>query len=144
MPMNNGGTTATKWSEFEESVTVQDTPPDASTNFDALQQSQRFNYVFGPKQAYDPQGPTINLPDVEELDKGKHAFVWGWVVYRDIFPDTELHLSEYCLVFTNPKWSGPRHGNTNTEMRITNLPCQTHYCYDHECSDYSKRIQGFK
>jgi hypothetical protein len=144
MPMNNGGTTGTKNSEFEESSAIQDSVPEEGTNFDGLPQAERFHYVFGPKQAYDPQGAVMTLSDTESLDRGKHVFVWGWIVYRDTFDGTDVHLSEYCLLFSNPRWAKLPHTDPTSGISMTNLPCQTHYCYDHQCADYTKRTEGFK
>jgi hypothetical protein len=143
IPMLDGGTTAAKV-EFEESAAVQDAIPGDQTNFDALTQSERSHYVFGPKQTYDPQGAVLTVSDFEAIEKGKHTFVWGWAVYRDTFPGTETHLSEYCLAFSNPKWSKPNHSDPTVDILVTNLPCQAHYCYEHDCKDYDERVQGFK
>lgn len=152
MPISNGGSTATKRSEYELAIAQEDYLPDEGTNFDALPQSQRRQYVFGPRQAYDPEGTFISLSDFEALSQsGKHTFIWGWVEYRDIFSDTPVHLSEYCLILTNPQFfslNSPKppssHSDPTTEAKMTNMPCETHYCYDKECTDYSKRTGDLK
>jgi hypothetical protein len=145
LPMINSGTTPTKYSTYEMAVAVQDFAPSEGTDFDALQQAQRYPFVFGPKQTYDGLGDAISVSDIEALrDNKKHAFFWGWIVYRDIFERTPIHLSEFCFNVTNPRWSKPNHTDPTAQMLVTTLPCQTHNCYDEDCKDYSKRIEGFK
>jgi hypothetical protein len=149
--MTNGGTTPTKYGFYEMSAAVQDSGPDENTDFDALPQSRRLPFIFGPHQLYDSQGAQISLSDLEAVGAGKkHMFLWGWIVYRDTFSGTPIHLSEYCLNVTDPKWMTPtgvisaNHSDVNGITAITTLPCPTHYCYESDCGDYSKRIQGFK
>jgi len=144
--MSNSGTTATEYSTYEMSVALQDTVPDKDTNFDALPQSERYEFVFGPKHGYDGLGASVYLSDIESVaQEKKHMFFWGWVVYRDVFSGTPIRLSEFCLNMTNPQWQKPDHTAQPGYISMTNLPChETHNCYDDNCSDYSKRIEGFK
>ncbi len=146
MGMANTGTTATQYSTYEMSVAIQDTVPDKDTDFDTLQQSERYEFVFGPKFGYDGLGTYVSLSDIESVAKEKkHMFFWGWVVYRDVFGGTPIRLSEFCLNMTDPQWQNPDHSARPGIISMTNLPChQTHNCYDENCSDYSKRIEGFK
>jgi hypothetical protein len=146
MVMSNGGTTATEYSTYEMSIAIQDTVPDPQTNFDALPQSERFEFVFGPRQVYDGLGTYVSLSDLEDVaQEKKHMFFWGWVVYRDVFSATPIRLSEFCLNMTNPQWQNPDHSGRPGLITMSNLPCrQTHNCYDENCQDYSKRIEGFR
>jgi hypothetical protein len=145
VPMGNGGTTATRYSAYEMAIGAGDSDPSEETDFDALPQSERNIFIFGPRQLYDGQGAFIQMADLEAVAQNrKHMFVWGWVVYRDVFNATPVRLSELCLTITNPIWTNSDHTKLTTEMRATTLPCKTHYCYDNDCRDYSKRIEGFK
>lgn len=145
MPMINNGTTATKYSTYEMAVAVQDSVPEEGTDFDALQQSEKYLSVFGPKQAYDGLGTPVSVADFEAVAQNKkHMFFWGWIVYRDVFEGTPVRLSEFCFNVTNPIWQKPDHIDQTNPMKATILPCKTHNCYDENCSDYNKRIEGFK
>lgn len=49
------------------------------------------------------------------------AFVWGWIDYNDVFPDTERHRTEFCFeikvtgnpIYKNGGFAYPRHGKFN-------------------------------
>jgi len=145
MPMINNGTTATKYSTYEMAVAVEDSIPQEGTDFDVLQQSEKYPFVFGPKQLYDGLGTPVSVADFEAVaQEKKHMFFWGWVVYRDVFEGTPVRLSEFCFNITNPRWQRPNHNDETNPMKATTLPCKTHNCYDENCSDYNKRIEGFK
>jgi hypothetical protein len=145
MPMVNSGTTPTKYSTYEMAAAVRDISPNDGTDFDSLPQTERYPFVFGPRQIYDGLGAEISLSDVQSIrDKEKHVFFWGWVVYRDIFDGSPIHLSEFCFNETNPRWTKPNHSDVTGNLAMTTLPCQTHNCYDTDCKDYESRIQGFK
>ena len=30
------------------------------------------------------------------VDQTGHEFVWGWAIYRDVFPDSPEHVVEFC------------------------------------------------
>jgi hypothetical protein len=66
-----------------------------------------FDYPSGTKTELAMIGPhsgvfapIINLPaaDIVKLVAASHRlFVWGWVDYDDVFPDTSRHRTEFCL-----------------------------------------------
>ena len=144
VPMKNSGTTATKFSTYELAVASLDAAPQEGTNFDALPQSERNQWVFGPQSSYDGLGAPLSIDNLEAVQQGtRHTFVWGWVVYRDTFAKTPLRLSEFCLTITNPRWT-KAHNDATGDTAITTLPCATHNCYDENCADYGKRVEGFR
>ena len=77
LPMVNSGTTPTKYSTYEMATAVQDANPTDGTDFDSLQQTERYPFVFGPHQLYDGMGPEVSLHDMESIRNGKHVFFWG-------------------------------------------------------------------
>jgi hypothetical protein len=101
--------------------------------------------VFGPKQAYEGIPVFVSLADLNSAEQLKRRiYIWGWVVYRDIFPGTPAHLSEVCLEVLNPQWTKPSHADPTGDLKINSLPCETHYCYDVDCTDYTKRTKDAK
>jgi hypothetical protein len=70
---------------------------------------------------------------------GKSPFLWAWVVYRDVFPNTKPHLTEYCAQILNTQVardSLPDH----PIFRANIATCQHHNCADEKCEDYSKVV----
>jgi hypothetical protein len=140
----NNGTTPTKRAVYQMNEGATDQRPDASVNFDTLPQSEKIPTVFGPKALIDVR-IIIPLSDLEAVQAGrKHVFVWGWSVYRDIFSNTPIRLSEYCEEVTNPKWTGTDHSAPKTDLNINYAPCPTYNCYDDNCEDYSTRISELR
>lgn len=60
----------------------------------------------------------------------QQAFAWGWVAYRDVFPNTPIHLTEFCKHIL----AISRHGAA--DYRLTYNDCEAHNCTDHDCPDY--------
>lgn len=63
---------------------------------------------------------------------------WGWVTYRDILPNTQLHVTEFCeylssivIVRDNPQ----------TPFGFGWLPCDHHNCADKQCEDYKAIVE---
>ena len=40
-------------------------------------------------------GEKVEIP-VRDFVSGKTAFIWGWIDYNDIFPNTSRHRTEFC------------------------------------------------
>jgi hypothetical protein len=145
IPMVNSGTTATKYSISELSASVGDLIPNNGTDFESLPHSERNRFLWGPRQAWDGQPLILSLDDMNAVEqKKKHIFLWGWVVYRDIFDGTPIHLSEFCTEITDPKWTKPDHIDVTGDLRVNTMPCPTHNCYDQDCADYTARIRDAK
>lgn len=62
----------------------------------------------------------------------KPRYIWGWVLYRDIFPETEPHVTEFCYSVTKIE-----------KIDIMNYSfeksraCTHHNCIDEFCDDYA-------
>jgi hypothetical protein len=40
---------------------------------------------------------TFTVAEMEEVaTERKYLYLWGWARYRDIFPDTQAHVTRYC------------------------------------------------
>ncbi len=86
-------------------------------------------FVFG-------NAPT--LPDLKHPEKNRpnlstrNISFWGWIIYRDIFPETPMHLTEFCQnlqgVVFNP--------GTGVQLMFSN--CKAHNCTDKYCDDYQE------
>lgn len=72
---------------------------------------------------------------IPTMQVNRNLFFWGWVVYRDILPDTDIHLSEFCQRLSNAVYV-PSQGRVN--IMFSN--CQQHNCVDKECRDYQRVV----
>jgi hypothetical protein len=72
------------------------------------------------------------LPKMMELvNSGKHANIWGWARYNDVFEKTPRHLTRFCIELIHFS------GNINTPDQTstaTYIPCDYGNCADDECT----------
>lgn len=139
----NSGGTPTKVVTMQSNVAVSADAPHKGFDFDSLPQSEKTEYVFGPKAGIQSPVEFFHLSDMEALAAGRyHVFLWGWAIYHDIFGDTPVRLSEYCILAVNPRWTKPDHADPATDFAVDFSPCPTHNCYDEDCPDYAERTIG--
>ncbi|MGD0400336.1 MAG: hypothetical protein ABSC04_15625 [Syntrophobacteraceae bacterium] len=65
---------------------------------------------------------------IVELKQG--FFIWGWVVYADDFPGTQLHVTEFCR-----RLHGVR-SSPDGSLTFDWDACRHHNCVDNYCEDY--------
>jgi hypothetical protein len=105
--------------------------------------------VIGPKATLSA-GPVTTpepyvLPSLPEKLTGTYVirsdqqtFFWGWIAYRDVFPNTKPHVSEFCsylgavILGHDP--------NTGASMQFKNSGCKRHNCTDDDCDDYHEIV----
>ncbi len=64
-----------------------------------------------------------------------HLVCWGWLAYRDVFPETKLHVTELCETLVAFKlFPGKR------EAMQDFGGCRQHNCTDEHCSDYAQIV----
>jgi hypothetical protein len=111
--------------------------------------SEKMTLVLGPKE-------TIGIPidiTIQDLRDTWHGesrlYLWGWIVYNDIFPDSEHHLTQFCaemqqltIVKSNAtRVSVDDIGKPNIPLQWSTRPCPEHNCYDKDCKDYETRAR---
>ncbi|SRR5260370_476586 len=88
----------------------------------------------------------IPINDFRTTWEGKsHLYLWGWIVYDDVFPGDPPRLTEFCtemVQITIPQ------NKTATDFTDPTMPmgwnlsrCKEHNCYDTDCKDYSERLK---
>jgi len=111
--------------------------------------------AFSPAFTIAPKGTQELVPPVtgEDLILGRdfgnvirestnfipqpNMFVWGWVVYRDVFPQTEQHLTEFCWRLRSVDLpASPVSPKNSDPVRFSWVGCKQHHCTDHDCKDY--------
>jgi hypothetical protein len=101
---NSGGTPTKNLTSFLQ-CEIRDTPLPENYNFD--QQQGRVgrgfiapNFDVGGGEA--PPPPRVVSPqDILAVQAGKKfLYVWGWIKYFDVFPNTPEHSTHFCWQFT--------------------------------------------
>ena len=77
--------------------------------------------------AHQPEDFATSEPEVPRL-------FWGWIVYRDIFPNSKIHVTEFCLKTTQIVPDG--HGDYGFDATV----CDHHNCVDEFCEDYAEMV----
>jgi hypothetical protein len=68
----------------------------------------------------------------ERIQIKPNIYAWGWVAYRDVFPDTKPHVTEFCY-----RLNQILHPTRPTENGKTSwVNCSHHNCVDDYCPDY--------
>ena len=99
--------------------------------------------AIAPKVILDA-GP-IRQPEewfFEKSDTPTHWFYWGWMLYKDIFPKTKTHVTEFCLRVNEIKWKVSSNGKPVGKPYFTATTCAQHNCMDDFCEDYATIIHA--
>lgn len=112
-------------------------PPEASTN------------PIGPKAPLESASqwfpekdfivPIPNRPPGERREAAVDtptAF-WGWVIYRDVFNETPVRLTEFCDQLTRITIPD----NPNSDLSMNFQRCKEHNCEDSYCPDYKSLVE---
>jgi len=94
--------------------------------------------VVGPKTTdtvgnrYEPDGFW------RPITTTRHIAFWGYRLYRDSFPGTDLHLIEFCENLVNTYKSIPTTSPlfATTPWSFSFTGCPVHNCSDQDCKDY--------
>jgi hypothetical protein len=89
------------------------------------------NYPFTPA--------SVTSQEFQKFFNSRKVFVWGWVGYRDVFPNTAPHVTEFCKLI---KTVGIELSNGTAPSLTRFVPtvilesCVKHNCTDESCKDY--------
>jgi hypothetical protein len=87
------------------------------------------SYIFGMNLGDKLE----NFPMAHQRDD---SLIFGWVVYRDVFPRTKTHLTEFCKHFT----PSDRINKEPPSIKFNLENCPEHNCTDEYCSDYTEIV----
>jgi hypothetical protein len=80
-----------------------------------------------------PNGRAIKRFDVQN----GRVYVWGWSAYRDVFPNTPIHVTEFCQFYVNARTVRGEDGRPSVEL--ISADCNNgHNCTDEGCKDYKE------
>jgi hypothetical protein len=123
---SNGGTTPTRF--MRETTHIQLFKREMPKQFALYNSAERGTQMFvGPKG--DSWGKSESFPATDLAAVAAHQghfYIWGWAKYFDIFPKTNLHITQFCTEVTNVIYS---QGTVN----FVTTACKRGNCTDDEC-----------
>jgi hypothetical protein len=140
----NSGTTATKdlvyWGNWrtEPFGTKIDKTFDFSDIWAPTGEKVPYTHGFATAQKLIRYYPIVIPSDVitAVVDEKIELVFWGKATYNDVFKDTGIHTSEYCLIvmgFDGVKPFDAKAESGTTYPRFLN--CPVHNCHDDECRE---------
>lgn len=111
--------------------------------------------VIGPKANYS-DNDTVSKTDLMDAWHGNtHIFLWGSLLYKDVFQGDPDRLSEFCVELTHitltPAATPPAPATGQPAAPVAAEPdnlvgfqwqaCKEHNCYDEDCKDYSSKVK---
>jgi hypothetical protein len=136
-PMENSGTTPTK--DMRMHVNYQSMKDPLPDNFEfpdlwiAGMPKVNRHTMIGPKgNTGQHLGPISNVLVQAAIHRQIHLYFWGWARYRDVFPDTPLHVTKFCAELV-PVGQGEEITPSTTTLRFSLDMCERNNCYDEEC-----------
>lgn len=140
----NSGTTPTR-ELFLHTNWVDSAIPDKfdfPDKWDAGAPHKNIHIVLGPKATATGTITHIKLAQMRAIADGASIPItlYGWARYRDIFPGTKVHLTEYCWHIEVHRISGgPAQGRET--FSPAGPPCAQYNCADDECKDYKEKLR---
>jgi hypothetical protein len=77
-----------------------------------------------------------NISGVVEVNSEQAVFFSGWIAYRDVFPQSETHVSEFCSYIQAVVFG--KNLQTGATMQVKTAGCSKHNCIDKNCDDYDE------
>jgi hypothetical protein len=127
--------------------------PNEPTEAQFIQGAYSKAYIVGPKADYAfgnvmeplsvllPNAPMTIAAIQSVTYTGPRFTFWGWFSYRDIFPKTPIHVTEWCQIMVDIA------GRPNTEGFGPNIAwqfnfenCEHHNCADDDCPDHAQIV----
>lgn len=137
------------------STTAQDVRHSVGTNLLGFDEPDEQGFIgpnvtspeyVGPKAPYSVTSPVpfpenlvpqISKPGWSPPADKRRIFFWGWAAYRDVFPNTRPHITEFCMRVNGVIERSPQ----NQGWIMLTTSCRAHNCTDEYCPDYSEVVQ---
>jgi hypothetical protein len=135
---------------------IHDWPEDLPKGYQFPLDNDKIQATVGPKAQYSTDRIISKDAILQNWHGKARIFIWGTIVYRDIFPDDPERLTEFCTEMTHvtagwitapktPPVKGPSLDDLNTTIATAqNNACKEHNCYDEDCYDYQSRIKDMR
>jgi hypothetical protein len=91
-------------------------------------------------------GPVITAKSGTRTYFNRNLFVWSWVYYRDVFPKTKPHVTEFCnqltgINFVTQNYNPLPGQSTAGNLNFSYAGCRSHNCDDEQCKDYQAIVE---
>jgi hypothetical protein len=142
MNWRNSGTTPARRSILNINAKIMEKLPDSFTFPDGGIPEIPFTI---PPQTIQQGGALILSAGMFKqivADKTQPLFYWGWIKYRDFFPNSKPHLTEFCNFTNNP--AGDISDPKKAIIDVKFSACGTHNCSDDDCPDYKAKMADYK
>jgi hypothetical protein len=138
----NSGTTPAPLAKQHFRISRLKGEPMGETFFKVNEKKQPTTTYIGPKATVQT-GSVFARADVlpkliTPITIGTPTYIWGWIVYRDIFSFTKPHVTEVCSVLSEVRIT-PISPKINDYGFFFNR-CEHHNCTDDNCEDYNQVI----
>lgn len=136
--LENSGTTPTRQARGRANTLSTRDPLPVNYRFPDLstQSSPTTPFVIGPKGSITE--PVLAVPpDVLEgvRNHALRLYFWGWTTYRDVFPNTPLHISMFCVEMVELRGADTRRFPASpVAMSWTQCEGLHHNCSDADCN----------
>jgi hypothetical protein len=171
---NNSGTTPAKNLVLQMNATPWPVGQDLPGSYEFPMTPEKSRGIMSPKGGYQTQRVISNNILYDNWHGKTQLFLWGTMVYSDIFEGDPDRLSEFCVEISQitvskatptqsvpvqpPKVviANPSVGTvpvpkpldiSDADAAIVGLTfqaCNQHNCYDEECKDYKERIKDMR
>ena len=83
-------------------------------------------------------GKSVTVDMTVKAPVEHNLFVWGWEYYRDVFPNTKPHVTEFCRHITGINF---RADQPEPHIEFVYSGCRKHNCDDQQCKDYKEIVR---
>ena len=131
----NGGNTPTRGLKIYGHFDLRDDELPRDYQFAPDQKVKLTQATIAPSGVIESGGWDIKGTDLAAISQGnKHLYVWGRAVYRDVFPETQEHITKFCVVATNLTGDPLKPWDANTNpFDIAFAIYRQHNCADEDC-----------
>jgi hypothetical protein len=134
-----GSYVSTKWADQRDQLMDESRFEGGNPSFASLTIGPKAEQPLGPLREEEASVFGVDLgSDLSRFHEGKMdklLVIWAWIAYRDIFPGTKLHLTEFCDATYGARLS-PVSG-----VAFYSRSCVHHNCTDEDCPDYSEIVK---
>jgi hypothetical protein len=128
IPVVNSGTTPTR--DMLNYATLYITEGELPADFDFQDFEHGRSMVLGPKAEINFETSEAGIDSIADVANGKKSlYLYGWATYRDIFKNTQRHVTKFCYR-VEVRTADPLHDlSPNARYTIYGK----HNCTDEEC-----------
>jgi hypothetical protein len=108
-------------------------PPKTTRDIPVVPDNIPEPFIFGIDM-----GTTVTPKIASKTKINKQLFIWGWAYYRDVFPWTKPHVTEFCTQISGINFVAER---PEPHIVFAYSGCKRHNCEDQQCKDYGDLVR---